>query len=297
MKFVVKRGKREEYIKAWMYMYKADKEGFKDHIYDGVNPALNKKPLGTEIDNFCTIVYDSEIDCKDNDFEYGRPVGIFSFVITPRQNIGKQFIVTKEYLGKGIGKLLLLENEKNLKDNGYDKYYIGCSHCSAGIYRKHLKIEPYNSDIEGDLFKFNVDLNRESFNEQYTEMVLGNKYLDKIVGEDNKIIYERKIINNKVKENENFNIDNNNNNNKNSDKKEEKDIESSDIDSKIQSKNRDNSKGKIENSIVNSNSINKFENDKVNRKISKTREKKIKRSLQGKRSKIKRRKNRNKRMK
>ena len=208
MKLVVKRGKREEYIKAWLYMYKADKEGFKDPIYDGVNPALNKKPLGTETDNFCTIVYDSEIDCKEYGFEYGRPVGIFCFVITPRQNIGKQYIVTKEYLGKGIGKILLLENEKLIKDNGFEKYYIGCSHCSAGIYKKYIGIEPYNSDEEHDMYKFNVDLNRNNFYEQYDKFVRNNKDVFRIIDEEGKIIFEQEEIEIPVKDNDSGNVNN-----------------------------------------------------------------------------------------
>lgn len=170
MTIVIERCKREEYIKAWNYMYKADKKGFNTELYDGINPSLNKKPLNSEIDNFCTVAYDSDVKCEE--FEHGRPVGIFSFVVTNSKIIGKQYVVTPEYLGKGIGKALLIVNEKTLLDNGYDKYYIGCSHCSAGLIRKYWEIEPYASDEEHDLYKFNVDLNRDNFDKLYNDIIV-----------------------------------------------------------------------------------------------------------------------------
>jgi len=169
MRFVIQRGKREDYIKAWNYMYKRNKEGYKNPIYDGVNPALNKKPLDTETDNYCTIAYDA--DEKVEGFELGRPCGIFSFVVTPSKVIGKQFIVDPDYLGKGLGKALLIVNEKTLKDNGFTWYYIGCSHCSAGILKKYWNLTPYNSNEEHDMYKFNVDLNRDNFDELYNKII------------------------------------------------------------------------------------------------------------------------------
>ena len=192
MKIVIQRCKREEYIKAWNYMYKNNKEWFNSDLYDGVNPSLNKKPLGTEISNFCIVAYDSEIDCKADGFEYGLPMGIFSFVVTPRQIIGKQYVVGGEkYLGKGIGRAILLENEKNLLDNGFDKYYIGCSHCSAGIYRKHFNIEPYSSDEEHDLYKFNIDLKRDNFEELYRKNIIENDLIISVIDENGEKIIDK----------------------------------------------------------------------------------------------------------
>lgn len=178
MEIVIQRGKREDYIKAWNYMYKNNKKEFQQDIYDGVNPSLNKKPLGTEIDNFCTIAYDSDIDCKKDGFEFGLPVGIFCFVVTPSKIIGKQYIVSPNYIRKGIGKALLIECEKILKEHGYNKYYIGCSHCSAGIFKKYWKINPYNSDYEHDMYKFNIDLNRDNFDELYQSIMKDIKVIN-----------------------------------------------------------------------------------------------------------------------
>lgn len=169
--FTIVHCKRDEYIKAWNYMYKHNKEGYRNSIYDGINPSLNKKPLGTEVDNFCTVVYDSSLDCKEDGFEYGRPCGIFCFIVTPTKIIGKQFVVDPDYLGKGLGKAILIENEKILRDHGYEWYYIGCSHCSAGIYKKYWNIEPYNSDDIHDLYKFDVELHRDNFKSLYKSII------------------------------------------------------------------------------------------------------------------------------
>lgn len=187
--FILKRCKREDYIKAWNVMYKTDKKIWNDPMFDGVNPALNKTPLGTETDNFCVVMYDSEI--KVEEFEYGLPVGIFSFVITPRKIIGKQFVVNPNYQGKGLGKALLIENEKTLLENGYSEYYIGCSKCSAGIIKNYWGIEPYSSDVEGDLYKFNVNLKRENFNKLYEEIIINNSNI-KVINEDSNTIEELK---------------------------------------------------------------------------------------------------------
>lgn len=169
---IIERCKREEYILAWKAMYKFNKKIYNDPegIYEGVNPALNKKPLNSELDNFCVVAYDNEKECEG--FKYGRPVGIFSFVITPSKIIGKQYVVDPEYTRKGIGKALLLENEKTLLDNGYDHYYIGCSHCSAGIMKSFGRI-PYNEDDLHDMYKFNIEnLGSKEWKELY------NKYLE-----------------------------------------------------------------------------------------------------------------------
>lgn len=169
--FIIERCKRETYIKAWNAMYLSDKKVFNSKMFDGINPSLNKQPLSTEIDNFCTVAYDSDVPMEG--FKYGKPIGIFSFVITKRKIIGKQFVVHPDYQGKGLGKALLIENEKTLKDNGYEKYYIGCSTMSARIL-KSWGIEPFSSDVEGDLYKFNVNLNRENFDRLYDEIIVKN---------------------------------------------------------------------------------------------------------------------------
>ena len=160
-KYILERCKRDQYIKAWNYMYKKDKKAFNDNpLFDDINPALNKVPLTTETDNFCTVIYDTTIDCKEDGFEYGMPVGIFSFVVTPRKIIGKQYVVHPDYHRQGLGKALLLENEKSLIDNGFEWYYIGCSICSCNIL-KSFGFKPYSSDPESDMYKFNIELNPE----------------------------------------------------------------------------------------------------------------------------------------
>ena len=110
---LIQKGKREDYIKAWNYMYKQNKNTYnKDPLYIDINPSLNKIPLKTEINNFCTIAYDTEV--KTDEFVYGKPVGIFSFVVTNSKTIGKQFVVAPDYSRKGIGKALLLVNMKTI---------------------------------------------------------------------------------------------------------------------------------------------------------------------------------------
>lgn len=177
MSFLIRKCKRKEYIEAWREMYKNDKAGFNDPLYDGINPALNKTALKSEFYDFCVICYDRE---KPGSTEYGKPVGIFSFVCTPSKIIGKQYVVSKNYLRMGIGSAMLLVNEKQLIDNEsnwIDKYpnlkswyYIGCSSRSKGVYFK-LGIYPYSSSEEHDLYKFNVRLDREDWNEQYKKYV------------------------------------------------------------------------------------------------------------------------------
>lgn len=171
--FVILRCKRKEYIEAWNHMYLSDKNKFnKNPLFNGVNPSLNATALKTETDNFCTVIYDSSIPTEG--FKYGKPVGVFSFVITPSKIIGKQFVVHPDYQGKGLGKALLIENEDALLDAGYSKYYIGCSNASASIIRKYWGIQPYSSDIEHDLYKFNVDLNRSNFGQNYIDSIINN---------------------------------------------------------------------------------------------------------------------------
>lgn len=171
-RFILQRCKREEYIKAWNHMYLSDKDAFnKNPLFDDINPSLNKVPLNSETDNFCTVIYDSTVDCSAEGFEYGKPVGIFSFVVTPRKVIGKQYVVHPSYHRMGLGKALLLENEKTLIENGYSWYYIGCSKCSSGLLKSFGRV-PYSEDVEGDMFKYNVDLGETSeFKELY------NKYI------------------------------------------------------------------------------------------------------------------------
>jgi GNAT superfamily N-acetyltransferase len=174
-RFSIHRCKREEYLKAWKMMYFFDKDAFdKNHLFDGINPSLNKK-LSTETDNFCVVAYDNGI--KTDDYPNGLPVGIFSFVITPNKVIGKQFVVHPKYQKQGLGKALLLECEKMLVENGFKKYYIGCSHCSAGIL-KSWGIQPYSSDDVHDLHKFIVQLDRSNFDELYKKFVEGNAQIE-----------------------------------------------------------------------------------------------------------------------
>lgn len=170
---VFELGKRERYIEAWLFMYKNDKKTFNEKMYDGVNPSENKNPLKTEINNFAVIAYDISIqndEIKNHNFP-GIPIGIFSMLITTRKNIGKQFIVHKNYQGQGIGTALLLILENELKKNGQEKYYIGCSSMSARILKK-LGNETFSDDDIHDLHKFNVDLNRHEFDSQYKKYVL-----------------------------------------------------------------------------------------------------------------------------
>lgn len=167
--------KREEYIEAWKAMYAADKKKWNDPMFADVNPMLNKAPLATEKDNFCVVAYVQVDDIMNNpEMPYGKPVGIFCMVVTERNSsvkpIGKQFIVDPEYQGRGIGRAMLLVLEKELKSHGYTWYYIGCSKMSAGIL-KSFGQTPYDSDVEGDLYKFNVDLTCDRFDDTYHQYV------------------------------------------------------------------------------------------------------------------------------
>lgn len=157
--------KREEYIDAWIQMYNMDKEKWSDPMFDGINPMLNKKPLATEINNICVIAYEKD-----------KPVGIFSMVITKRNErtkvIGKQYIVDPDYQRRGIGKAMLLVLEREILRMGYDWYYIGCSSMSSSIL-KSLGREPYHSNEKNDLYKFNVDLDKKEINNLCSKYVTG----------------------------------------------------------------------------------------------------------------------------
>ena len=183
--------KRDKYIEAWKTMYKNNKNKFNDPMFDGINPMLNKTPLKTEIDNVCAVLYDNNVEITDiNNNKTSLPIGIFSMIITKNNNnnikpIGKQFIVDPDYQRKGLGKALLLSLEMELKNKGYTWYYIGCSNMSSRI-QKQFGAEPYQSDDTHDLYKYNINLNRESFNEQY------NKYLKN--RNDIKIKYDNEIV-------------------------------------------------------------------------------------------------------
>lgn len=172
-KFMLLICKREEYIKAWQTMYALGKRAFDQPMFDGVNPMLNKKPLGTEVENWCIIAFDSQVECAE--FDHGMPVGIFSMVITKNRNggtkpIGKQYVVHPDYQRKGIGKAMMVALEKKLVDEGYDWYYIGCSEMSSKI-EISLGREAYNSDIEHDMYKFNVQLDRDMVTENFKKFV------------------------------------------------------------------------------------------------------------------------------
>lgn len=156
--------KRDKYIEAWMEMYKSDKKVWNDHMFDGINPALNRTPLKTETDNVCAVAYDGE-----------RPIGIFSMVITPSKTIGKQFVVHPDYQRKGIGTALLLALEGELKSRQLSWYYIGCSNASAKIERR-LGAVSFFDDEFANFHKFNVDLTRPNFNDQYRQFVLNGNF-------------------------------------------------------------------------------------------------------------------------
>lgn len=173
--FIIIRCKRDDYIKAWNYMYLSDKKKYNVPMFDGINPSLNKAALASETDNFCVVAYDTKI--VTDGFEYGKPVGIFCFVVTPSKIIGKQFVVDPDYQGNGLGKALLIECEMTLLEHGYSEYYIGCSKYSASILKNHWKTEPFLSDEVHDLFKFVVNLKRDNFNSLYKEIILDNSNL------------------------------------------------------------------------------------------------------------------------
>lgn len=171
------RCKRSEYINAWKEIYARDKNEINsDPSFDEVNPMLNINPLGTEFDNYCVVGYIKDPNGRMN------PVGVFSFVCTARKGIkpddlslsrviGKQFAVSPKAQGMGIGKAMLATNMKVLKDLGFTKFYIGCSHMSAGILRRHYGFEPFKADPEHDMFKFNVDLSDPIIDQLYKVFV------------------------------------------------------------------------------------------------------------------------------
>ena len=169
--------KRDLYISAWQKMYASDKKKWNDKMFDGINPMLNKTPLGTEVDNFCVVAFDK--DRQTEEFENGFPVGIFSMVVTKRganvKPIGKQYIVDPEYQKKGIGSAMMVLLQKELLDHDYDWFYIGCSSMSSAILKKFGNV-PYASDDEHDLYKFNVDLNYADVNEKFKKYIYENHF-------------------------------------------------------------------------------------------------------------------------
>jgi len=161
-RYVLVPCKREGYIRAWETMYDLDKKIWMQPMFDGINPALNKRPLSTEVDNFCVMACDANEPYPG--YPAGKPVGIFSMVVTKRGEavkvIGKQYVVHPDHQRKGIGTAMMVELMQELMDNGYGWFYIGCSKMSASIL-KGMGFVPYASDEVGDLYKFNVDLNAE----------------------------------------------------------------------------------------------------------------------------------------
>ncbi len=184
--FVLLRCRRDEYIRAWKEMYALDKRKWNAPMFDGINPMLNKTPLDTEVDNFCAVMFDMH---ESGETKYGRPVGIFSMVVTRNKTgnvkpIGKQFVVDPDYQRRGLGSALLMELEKWLKEEGYTWYYIGCSSMSARIERSFCS-EPFSEDPVHDLAKFNINLNRDNFDDQYVITVQNNKEI-KVVREEHR---------------------------------------------------------------------------------------------------------------
>lgn len=170
--FVIVRCKREGYLEAWNHMYQTDKEKFaSDPLFD-TNPMLNRHPLGTETDNFCTVVYDSLEPAEG--FKYGKPVGIFCVVVTPKKAIGKPLAIHPDYHGKGLRKAIIIETEKALLESGHEWYYIGCSNSLASIYLYGWGVEPFSSDEKADMYKFNVSILRENFGKLYSETIENN---------------------------------------------------------------------------------------------------------------------------
>lgn len=175
-RFLIKKCKKDEYLRAWNQMYSEEKDLYnKNKLYDGINPSLLKKPLNTELDNFCVVAYDRSIECAGFP---GKPVGIFCLLSTKAKLIGKPLLVNPNYFRQGLGKALFLVNEKQAKENGFDWYYAGCSHCSAGILTKYWGLIPYSSSEEHDMYKFNIDLNRDNFDELYKKYVLEKEDLE-----------------------------------------------------------------------------------------------------------------------
>lgn len=158
--FVLKICKRDMYSQAWKWMWENDKTSFKRPEFDGVNPALNRTALATETDNWCVVVFDRR--CHTEEFDLGKPVGLFSFVITSTRGgavkpIGKQWVVHPDYHGKGLGKAMLLALELKMLKEGYTWYYIGCSSMSTRVMRS-CGYEPYDENAEHDLNKFKVTM-------------------------------------------------------------------------------------------------------------------------------------------
>ena len=166
--------KREEYIEQWKTMYELDKKKWSNKMFDGINPMLNKTPLSTEADNFCTVAYDQTK--KGPSYPDGMPIGIFSMVVTKRgtniKPIGKQYIVDPVYQKKGIGTAMMLLLQKELLDTGYDWFYIGCSSMSSAIMKK-LGYAPYVSDEEHDMFKFKAILDKNIVESLLNEHIFG----------------------------------------------------------------------------------------------------------------------------
>lgn len=174
MEITVKRGKREDLIKAWdvitvrSYQWMKTEWRFK-HVW----PGRFKDVPTTEVDNFCTIAYDGE-----------RPIGVFGMSLTKRGNkyrlLGKQIASDPEYRGLGVGQALIIENEKYVKDT-YDKadvseYVITCLDTTSGIFKHKWGLDPIkvgkanHDDISfGD--KFLVPLYRDGFDEQYEKVM------------------------------------------------------------------------------------------------------------------------------
>lgn len=175
--FFIHKCKRDEYISAWKDIYNRKKDKINSNpLFDEVNPMLNKTALKTEIDNYCVVAYDNSIYSEN--FKYGTPVGVFSFVVTNSKVIGKQFAVDPDYHGRGLGKALLLANEKQLLDHDIKRYYIGCSKCSSGILKQWGEV-PYSENVEKDMFKYWIDLPRDNMSDLYKECIT-DKYIQVI---------------------------------------------------------------------------------------------------------------------
>ena len=175
---VLVRCKRDGYIQAWNSMYQSDKQKWNDHMFDGINPALNKAPLASEVNNFCVVALDTTKPAVgDGVLSHGKPVGIFSMVVSQQRGgkakpIGKQYVVDPEYQRRGIGVAMMAVLQEDLINAGYDWFYIGCSSMSSRIM-KRIGFQPYASDVKGDLYKFNAEINRQSVDQLLDQYVKG----------------------------------------------------------------------------------------------------------------------------